>query len=114
MNLPRKIQAGSAARDAEDEAKARRSESFSPGGSGQGLRLSPRGSSAPPPQAVSREQYARHAEIQVSSPLGQPFEKKSPTPSEPPPAAAPAAAPAPAPGLLGSVVEWFQKLFRMK
>ena len=112
MNLPRKIQAGSAARDAEDEAKARRSESFSLGGSGQGLRLSPRGSSAPPPQAASRDPYVRNAEIQVSSPLSQPFEKKSATPAEPP--SAPATAPAPAPGLLGSVVEWFQNLFRLK
>ncbi len=112
MNLPRKVQAGSAARDAEDEAKARRSESFSLGGSGQGLRLSARGSSAPPTEAVPREQYVRNAEIRVSSALGQPFEKKTAATAEPPPA--PPAAPAPAPGVMGAVVEWFQKLFRLK
>jgi hypothetical protein len=114
MQLPRKIQAGSAARDAEDEAKARRSESLSLYGSGarsagQPLRLSPRASSAP--QAVPREEYVRNAEIKVTGTGGQKFEKRTAAEPQAPAPAPPAAA---EPGLLASVLDRFLKLFRWK
>lgn len=122
MELPRKIQAGSAARDSEDEAKARRSEGMSLSGgrgAGQPLRLSPRGSSRPTPEAVSREEYLRNAEIKVSGTGGQKFESLQRTgPGEALPAAAPgpapASAPPPAPGLVGAVFAKFRKLFGFK
>ena len=116
MQLPRKIQPGSAARDAEDEAKGRRSESLSLSGSagrpsGQPLRLSSRGSSTPAPEAASREEYLRNAEIKVTGTGGQKFEKAA-EPAPEAPAAAPAAlAPAPAPGFLGAALTKFLKLF---
>jgi hypothetical protein len=124
MELPRKIQAGSAARDAEDEAKARRSEGMSIYGSGsrgagQPLSLSPRGSSRPTPQAVSREEYVRNAEIKVSGGGGQKFEALQRTgPGEALPVTAadpaPATAPPAAPGVVGAVFAKFRKLFGFK
>lgn len=123
MELPRKIRAGSAARDAEDEAKARRSEGMSLSGSGgrgagQPLRLSPRGSSRPTPEAVSREEYLRNAEIKVSGAGGQKFEstqKAGPGEALPvPPGPAPAPAAPPAPGVFGAVFASFRKLFGFK
>ena len=117
MQLPRKIQAGSAARDAEDEAKARRSESFSLSGgsgrpSGQPLRLSSRGSSTPAQEAVSREEYLRRAELQVRGTGGQPSEKKVAAPVPETPAATPA--PTPAPGFLGAAFTKFLGFFGFK
>lgn len=123
MQLPRKIQAASAARDAEDEAKARRSEGMSLYGSGrstgQPLRLSPRGSSAPTPQAVSREEYLRNAEIKAAGTGGQKFEATQKVgPGEALPVTAPGPAPAPAapakPGLVGAVFAKFLHLFGFK
>jgi len=118
MELPRKIQPGSAARDSEDEAKARRSEGMSLYGSGsraagQPLRLSPRGSSRPTPEAVSREEYLRNAEIKVSGAGGQKFEKQAAEPVPETPAVAPAPPP-PAPGVFGAVFASFRKLFGFK
>lgn len=124
MELPRKIQPGSAARDSEDEAKARRSEGMSLYGSGgrgagQPLRLSPRGSSRPTPEAVSREEYLRNAEMKVSGSGGQKFEALQRTgPGEALPVTAPdpahASAPPPAPGVVGAVFAKFRKLFGFK
>ena len=116
MQLPRKIQAGSAARDAEDEAKARRSESLSLSGgsgrpSGQPLRLSSRGSSTPAQEAVSREEYLRGAELQVRGAGGQPFEKKVAAPVPETPAVAP---PTPEPGFLGATFTKFLSFFGFK
>jgi hypothetical protein len=119
MELPRKIRAGSAARDAEDEAKARRSEGLSISGSGgrgagRPLSLSPRGSSRPTPQAVPREEYLRNAEIKVSAAGGQKFEKQAaPVPETPAVAPAPPP-PTPAPGFFGALFASFRKLFGFK
>lgn len=117
MELPRKIQAGSAARDAEDEAKARRSEGFSISGSGgrgagRPLSLAPRGSSRPAPQAIPREEYLRNAEIKVSATGGQKFEKQAAAPAPETPAVAPA--PPPSPGFVGAVFASLRKLFGFK
>ena len=118
MELPRKIQPGSAARDAEDEAKARRSEGLSIYGSGsrgagRPLSLSPRGSSRPTPQAIPREEYLRNAEIKVSGGGGQKFEKQAAASAPETPAVAPAPPP-PAPGFVGAVFASFRKLFGFK
>jgi hypothetical protein len=117
MQLPRKIQAGSAARAAEEEAKARRSESFSFSGggraAGQPLRLSSRGSSTPASEAVSREEYLRNAEIKVTGTGGQKVEMQREVPAAPAPPPAPAA-PAPQSGFLGAVFDKLWKLFRFQ
>lgn len=117
MELPRKIQAGSAAKAAEDEAKARRSESFSfsSGGraAGQPLRLSSRGSSTPAPEAVPREEYLRNAEIKVTGTGGQKFEMQREAPAVPAPPPAPAV-PAPQPGFFAAVFDKLWKLFGFK
>jgi hypothetical protein len=117
MELPRKVQAGSAAKAAEDEAKARRSESFSFSGSarsaGQPLRFSSRGSSTPAPEAVSREEYVRNAEIKIAGTGGQKFEIPQQAPADPAPPPAPAAPPS-QPGFLTAALDKLWRLFRFK
>jgi len=104
MQLPRKIQAGSAARDAEDEAKARRSE---------GISFTPRlPYPARSPEAASREDYLRNAELRVSGGGGQKFEKRTVEPEPEPATSAPVAAPPP--GNVRNFVDAFLKLLHLK
>jgi plasmid stability protein len=114
MDRPFKVDAGSAARAAEDEAREARREGLSGSGGPRGisLRLTPRASSAPAPEAVPHEQFQAAREIKLSVATGQKFEQPASAESKmPAPVAAPAtpspAEPAEPPALADKFLKWF-------
>jgi hypothetical protein len=91
MDRPFRIEAGSAAR-----AAAERSPSEEAGLRGSGpLRLAPRASSTPTPEAVPREQFKSSMQVRLTRAVGRKLEQPAPPAESAPPAAQPApAAPA--------------------
>ena len=117
MDRPFKVDAGSAARAAEDEAREARREGLSGSGGprGIGLRLTPRASSAPAPEAIPREQFQASREIKLSVATGQKFGQPLPAESKmPPPPVAASAAPPAEPAEPPALADKFLKLFGLK
>ncbi|HZS50071.1 MAG TPA: hypothetical protein VFA54_04370 [Bryobacterales bacterium] len=80
MDRPFKVEAGSAAKAAEDEARAQRSGNA--GAAKQALRLTPRASSVPTPEVALREQFRASHEIHISAADGRRFDLPLPTQDE--------------------------------
>jgi hypothetical protein len=80
MDRPFKVEPGSAAKAAEDEARAQGSGNA--GAAKQALRLTPRASSVPTPEVVPREQFRALHEIHISAAVGRQFDQPLPAQDE--------------------------------
>ncbi|GEM_PF-4628860 len=76
MDRPFKVEPGSAAKAAEEEARARSSGNTGP--AKQALSLTPRASPVRTPEVVPREQFRASHEIHISAAGGRQFDKAQP------------------------------------